>query len=1115
MSSQIDGIEIDESVINSLVEQDRTEEAAIMEENIYGVAPTMLGNLSIPSNVTLGVAPTMKIDDLPADYFDIKEMKNYWMSLFGTETLANDETVRIVYFALDPNEKKNLTAAEKKKQFKIEGTYKGQINSFDMLIETIKLLQSQNKGKHLGVSIGAAIFKFDHSIDPELRTGPGINSFDRTRTMVLDIDCYYHASKSQKDRINFTEFNFPDTQFAAIQVYNFICNQLSTKSAPLILPSKVYCTGGGFQIHLQFDEFLDKMETKKIFDMYKHVLNSERFLVTGIINSAVLGPTILDFYADIDATFADISHVQRLGGMKNQKYNYMPLDLTDVFGTEIGKKVKLLNEDKRSEFNVKTLSSNELYDVLQNYFNQSENDDSLNNSIKKSSRTTDEKKFLYNKIDQILTNYSIYLKSAFGINLSKQDYVSLTGMVIKSDKVIAEATSVGDASLNDILFKINGNVAMNLLREELDFRQEFGNLVKANCPFHDESHASFAIYKNENGKTILMDFHDNETYNIVTFWMKYKDVDKNTAINQLVSKTGITFTGKESKSLQKVLEKSSVEDLIKEIDRDTFIYYRLATKQKSCIVRHIESGESFMFDGSKMLADHVLDNQLKQKGLDPEFRAIFHIAFCENILMDAFEEFCPGMPSHFTRDFIQFVNTWIPGKNYKEVHKLASNFVEMDIDSALGLIKSNTPWMHKFLLQITQKGNLKYFMNWLASSAQFRVMPILPIMTSNFGTGKNVFVEEVLNFYFNQEYVHVMSADRVQSQFNSQLETCSMLVLDEGEFSKSKEVDNLKFLTGNNSLMVERKGVDTVKRKKWFNTIMLTNGDSPITHPIGERRFTYYRLDTTLLQTCNLLGISIEEFIENVRKELVDFWSILVKTKVNAEWAFQADKSPQYFKQILLMHPFGKLVIKMLEDEWMDLNLQLNENTTDELVQSNNIKMISDIEKQFRTDGKLSLSLVNTYIKSLNFKHWQSVQQFIQVNNLKTHGFDIVVEGTSINIVLDTKRIIESITMVNNLVEIFPDFFKEELELMATIKHKENQNIKKSGKNSAGALGSPVTQNPSVEKLSPNMVDAAELQQFQDPTLGAIPGIGLPGMDAGLGGLNMNRSGVPTLPGMG
>lgn len=1105
-------IDIDENIISDITE--KTEELAVEVAGEFknDQEAATLGNLNLYKDsqgnlIPIGAMPEEKIDPefkLDVDYYDFKEMRKYWDSLFSEETLGEDETVRIVYFAVDPNEKdKKLTAAEKKKQIKIEGTYKKQINSFESLLEAIKILQHQNKGKHLGISIGSAIFKYDSSPDNE--SGPGINSFDRTRTMVLDIDCYYHASKSQKERLNFSAFTFENMQFVAIQVYNQINSLLSAKSAPLLIPNKVYCTGGGFQFHVTFDESLNKQETEKIFKMYKYVLNSDRFLVTGILDSDFLGGSVLDFYADIDMTFADISHVQRLGGMKNQKYNFMPLDLTEIFGYEVGKLVQLKDEGNREKFSVSILSSTELFDLVKGYFNNNP-ETSINNLIHSSSRTTDEKKFLYNKIEQILNNYSIYLKASFGIRMTKQDYVSLTGMVIKPDKVINEATSVGDASLNDILFKINGNLALGILRDELDFRQEFGNLVKANCPFHDESHASFAIYKNENGKTILMDFHDNETYNMVTFWMKYKEVDRNTAINQLVSRAGITFNGKESKSLQKVLEKSSVEDLIKEIDRESFIYYRLATKQKHCIVRHIDSGEYFVFDGSKMLADHVLDNQLKQKGLDPEFRALFHIAFVEYVLIDAFEEFSPGMPSHFTREFIQFVNTWIPGNNYKEVHKLAANLEAMDVDSALGMLKDNTPWMYKYLLQLTQKGNLKYFVNWLAASSQFRIMPILPIMTSNFGTGKNLFVDEVLNFYFNAEYVNVMSSDRVQSQFNSSLETCSMLVLDEGEFSKSKEVDNLKFLTGNNTLMVEKKGVDAAKKKKWFNTIMLTNGETPIVHPIGERRFTYFRLDVPLHVTCAELGITIDDFIDLIRPELIDFWSILAKTQVNLNWSFQADKNNQYFKQILMMHSFGKLVIMMLNDKWEDITLQMNESVDDQIVMNNNVNMIKNIQEQFSSNGRISLSLINKYIKSLNFKNYISVQHFIENNHLKEHGFSIETSGSNIEIVLELDKIKKSVSMINNLVEIIPNYFKGVEEIEFAIKSKESKNRQKKADPAAY-----VSQSPTVPDNLPKDVTKAELEQFNPAagiSLPPLPGMPVPGVE-----LNLNKLGMPQIPG--
>ena len=76
---------------------------------------------------------------------------------------------------------------------------------------------------------------------------------------------------------------------------------------------------------------------------------------------------------------------------------------------------------------------------------------------------------------------------------------------------------------------------------------------------------------------------------------------------------------------------------------------------------------------------------------------------------------------------------------------------------------------------------------------------------------------EWLNYYLNQEYVNVVTSEKIQSNFNAFMETSSMIVLDEGDFSKSKEVDQLKFLTGNDRITVEKKGVDSTQMKKYFN----------------------------------------------------------------------------------------------------------------------------------------------------------------------------------------------------------------------------------------------------------------------------------------------------------
>jgi hypothetical protein len=73
---------------------------------------------------------------------------------------------------------------------------------------------------------------------------------------------------------------------------------------------------------------------------------------------------------------------------------------------------------------------------------------------------------------------------------------------------------------------------------------------------------------------------------------------------------GITLGKGERKDFQNLELMEIVDELIKRIDLEDYVYYRLAAKNRTCVVRHIDSGESFVFDGPKMLANHILQNQL-------------------------------------------------------------------------------------------------------------------------------------------------------------------------------------------------------------------------------------------------------------------------------------------------------------------------------------------------------------------------------------------------------------------------------------------------------------------------------------------------------------------------
>lgn len=652
----------------------------------------------------------------------------------------------------------------------------------------------------------------------------------------------------------------------------------------------------------------------------------------------------------------------------------------------------------------------------------------------------------------------------------KVDKLSRSNMYNTSDKYSEQERKVLGAIDWDPLKTFIGSVTK--------IHQESQDSLYISNPFKDgeDKNYSMAMYYG-NGYPTFIDFLDgNQSYDLLSFWMKLYDIPRSQALHEIITEFNIVMNNSEYSALSKLDAVSTVEGLIEKVDTENYVYYRNAQKRSSCIVRHIKTGQSYAFDGDAILADHVLINQLKCKNPDKETKTIFREQFSSMILIDAFEEFIPGADIVTHKEFFRIVNLWIPGDNYTDCHKLANElqFPEMDekneiqLEDAMGVFKNKTPFMYAYLKQITQKGSVDYFINWLACVANFRIMPTLPVLTSVQGSGKNLFIDEVMNYYLNQEYVNVVTSEKISNNFNAFMEKSSLVVLDEGDFSNTRDVDNLKLLTGNKSLQIEKKGIDSVKKDRTFNLVMLTNGEKPVKHNIGDRRITYFRLDIDLAETTHFMNLKdnslpdgINSFIEEIRKEMKLFWAIVLKIKIDERWCTGNLKNGQYNKQILMMHPFGELLIKMLENNWDEIKLQLNEKVEDELTESSNTKMIDIIEDSFKgitrnesgdiisiTDpdtALISLPIVNKYLKSLEFKTFLGIQQFIKMNKLDNKGIKTVYKNAKrkvqndqgINEYKDVKliflqieknKILDMIYTPNNLEDLIPERFGENAE---------------------------------------------------------------------------------------
>ena len=577
------------------------------------------------------------------------------------------------------------------------------------------------------------------------------------------------------------------------------------------------------------------------------------------------------------------------------------------------------------------------------------------------------------------------------------------------------------------------------------------------CPFHDEHNTpSLVLYHMgatsptanvpQNKNLYLYDFHDGASYDLVSFCMAlYKiemgqDASKSEILNSLALENNISLNKTERKTFNEAETATKAEELVALVDTDNYIYYRRANKSKDCIIREYEDGTYVKFDGTRMMSDHVLESYLNVTNVNNEFKQTFHDSFCNKILKNRFEKFIPNKPHEFTEKKNSYVNLWVPGRAYKEVHELAETIEHMDNETAIEVVKATLPASWLFLNQLTQKGSLPYFVNWLACVAKYKVMPTLPILTSVQGTGKNVFVTEWLEYYLNSEYVNVATSEKIQSNFNAFMETSSMIVLDEGDFSKSKEVDQLKMLTGNNRITVEKKGVDSTQMTKYFNMIMLTNGDCPMMHSYDDRRVSYFRLEVKLKNTVEAAGYkSIDAFIEALRTEVTELWAIMLKTRTKSAWTNHNHQDNVYNKQLLMMHPFGKLVMKIIDGDWDTIEFQLNENCTDKMIMANNMQMVQEIKSNYFQSGMISMDLINKYIASLSYKVHRNVIEFINTNQLHRFGINVIKHEEFMKVKIDKDLLITSTHVKNNLGDLFPEFNEDNINKTLNIKEVNKQ----------------------------------------------------------------------------
>lgn len=1039
--------------------------------------------------------------------FNDTEIENHWNNVIGKKVLEIDETVRLVIMPLP-----NSNIAKRANIATGGWADKDQIRSCDELIRRMRTIQADDIPGAIGFALSAGVYTYVPNVSP------GYKQLKYIQNMIIDVDA--HINANTKDRFNLTIVEPKYIKFAALSILTYINENLKSNGLPIIIPAYTAVTGGGFQFCVRFAEPLDADSSRKVFETYGSILgfnytasdliskNEDRKAKaleeqakeakikkdTGAVdfnsNQTVVekdeNPDLHDTYAykrkkglnvivksdmtgewfmpflELDNSFKDCTHAQRIPGTINQKYDaFAYIDNTLITGENLD---GFLDEIQTS-----------VYDSVIW-------DDATKKQLTTSCRTLNKnfrQDILNSNPTVIYTKQDGYaIKSLSGIIQIANSPQRETGTEFMSLSAVEHQVLNHFFVPNDPV-KTQTSIKHVLIDLGIQIVKDSSTYIACRSPFRQDNKPSLAVYINA-GRANIKDFTEDKYYTLISLWMEINNCSKSEAIEQMSYKYGISIDRTVKKEFEKIQTSENVLELIQQVDTTNFIYYRKANKIVDCVWKNLKNSSYETFNGYKILADHVLVNQLGVKHPEKAFKEQFQEAFAERILIDAFERFEPGADRVVVDGFVKYVNIWSASESYLKCWAESELLTKMSIDEAIKLIKDTCPNIYIYLLQITQRGSLPYFINWLSCLANFIYVPTIPIFPSIEGAGKNLFVQDIIDPYIGLKYRQVVNGQALMNNFNSFMGETNLIVIDEGNFTVSKEFDQLKLLTGNETILVEKKGVDAKSAPRRFNFCMFTNGADPIRHTISDRRCNYYKLEKKLPHTLSKLGIpSVPAFRQLLAQEVHKFWGIVIKTK--RETAFEQNnlQNGQYHYQILLTHPFGKLVIKMLENDWDSIYLQLNERQKETQEEKLNMTLLKQIKDAFYNGEPLSLITINKYLDAMSWRSSVSIQEFISKNELQKNGIKIVVDSESIKLKLDAVKLQEYIYQENNLAEIIPEFSVGKIKSLEDLKkeHEDREN-------------KIVNQSISNNTNKPNALGAPGLPKMK---LGLAPGMDFPG----------------------
>jgi len=171
-----------------------------------------------------------------------------------------------------------------------------------------------------------------------------------------------------------------------------------------------------------------------------------------------------------------------------------------------------------------------------------------------------------------------------------------------------------------------------------------------------------------------------------------------------------------------------------------------------------------------------------------------------------------------------------------------------DFDLFIGHIEHNVCQGNQLLY--------RYVMGWMALAVQRPNAPghTAVVLRGKRGTGKS-FLAKTFGKLFGRHFMHISDPKHLVGSFNAHLQDCVVLFADEAFYAGDKKHEGvLKMLVTEETITLEKKGVDATIASNYVHLLMASNEEWVVPAGFDERRFLVLDVSDTKMQDTDYFG---------------------------------------------------------------------------------------------------------------------------------------------------------------------------------------------------------------------------------------------------------------------